>query len=32
MKKIIIVVGVAIACFLIFRASDNDWEIKNKPQ
>lgn len=31
MKKIIVVVVVAIACFLIFRSSDNVWEIKNKP-
>nr|WP_320016583.1 arylesterase [uncultured Desulfobacter sp.] len=31
MKKIIVVVVVTIACFLIFRSSDNDWKIKNKP-
>lgn len=31
MKKTIVVVVVAIACFLIFRSSDNGWEIKNRP-
>jgi len=31
MKQIIVVVVVGIACFFIFRSSDNGWEIKNKP-